>query len=74
MKRFTISEQEKKQIKGLYNLNEDMVSDFFTNFLTKAGIDTDSKSSSKTEPTKDVEDTDDNTKPDLKRVTNGRNE
>jgi len=71
MKKFIISEQEKKQIKGLYNLNEDMVSDFFTNFLTKAGIDTDSKSSPKTEPTKDVEDTDDNTKPDLKRVTNG---
>ena len=73
MKRFTISEQEKKQIKGLYNLNEDVISNFFTNFLSKAGIETGSKSSSetKTEPNKDVEDTDDNTKPDLKRVTNG---
>ena len=55
----------------MYNLNEDVISNFFTNFLSKAGIDTDLKSSSKTEPSKDTEDTDDNTKPDLKRVTNG---
>lgn len=73
MKKFFISEQEKKQIKKLYNLNEDLVSDFFTSFLSKAGVDIGGKlEPEKTiKSTKDVEDTDDAVEPDMKRLTSG---
>jgi|LakMenEpi03Aug12_release.lakeMendotaPanAssembly.Ray.scaffolds.fasta_scaffold354786_3 predicted chitinase len=68
MKKFVITEQEKKQIRGLYNLDEQMSSDFFNSLLSMfGGKNIFGKSDSGTTSSDDSD-----TKDDDVRVENGK--